>query len=67
MKALRMGSGLIEEHNAQFKMAVTKSKLDSSSPAVIDYYRESPSNDEFFCLRIHPKPYKSGTTGQQTR
>ena len=41
MKALRMGNGSIEEHNARFKMAVTKSALDSTSPAVIDYYRES--------------------------
>ena len=38
MKTLRMGSGSIEEHNAQFKMIVTRSRLDKTSPAVIDYY-----------------------------
>ena len=38
MKTLRMGNGSIEEHNAKFKMIVTKSGLDETSPAVIDYY-----------------------------
>ena len=41
MKTLRMGNGLIEDHNAQFKMTITKSRLDLTYPAVIDYYRES--------------------------
>ena len=41
MKNLRMGNGTIEEHNARFKMIVTKSKLDATSSAVIDYYRET--------------------------
>ena len=43
MKTLRMGNSLIEEHNAKFKMIVTKSGLDETSPAVIDYYRETLS------------------------
>ena len=38
MKTLRMGNRSIEEHNARFKMIVTKSGLDKTSPAVIDYY-----------------------------
>ena len=41
MKSLRMGNGTIKEHNARFKMIVTKSKLDATSSAVIDYYRET--------------------------
>ena len=40
MKNLRMGSGSIEEHNAWFKMIVTRSGLDKTSPAVINYYQE---------------------------
>ena len=32
MKTLRIENGLIEEHNAQFKMIVTKSRLDKTSP-----------------------------------
>ena len=38
MKTLQMGSNSIEEHNAHFKMIVTRSGLDGTSPAVIDYY-----------------------------
>ena len=41
MKTLRMGNNSIEEHNARFKMLVTKSGLSTRSPAVIDYYRET--------------------------
>ena len=58
MKALCMGNGSIEEHNAQFKMAVTKSELDSTSPAVIDYYREShniPLQRQILSLENPPK------------
>ena len=58
MKALRMGNGSIEEHNARFKMAVTKSALDSTSPAVIDYYRESlniPLQRRILSLENPPK------------
>ena len=58
MKALRMGSGSIEEHNARFKMAITKSELDSTSPAVIDYYRESlniPLQQQILLLENPPK------------
>ena len=43
MKMLRMKDNSIEKHNTKFKMLVTKSGLDSKSPAVIDYYRESLS------------------------
>jgi hypothetical protein len=43
MKTLRMGNNSIEEHNARFKMIVTKSGLSPTSPAVIDYYRETLS------------------------
>ena len=35
MKALHMKDSSIEEHNARFKMLVTKSGLDETSPAVI--------------------------------
>ena len=61
MKALHMGNGSIEEHNTQFKMAITKSELDSASESP----STSPSNDEFFHSKTHLKPYKNGTTGQQ--
>ena len=40
IKSLRMGSNSIEDHNAKFRNLLTKSKLDKTSPAVIDYYRE---------------------------
>ena len=36
-----MGSNSIEDHNAKFQMLLTKSKLDKTSPAIIDYYRET--------------------------
>ena len=41
MKTLRMGNNSIEEHIAKFKMLVTKSGIQSNSPAVIDYFRET--------------------------
>ena len=43
MKTLQMGSNSIEEHNTHFKMIVTRSGLNSMSPAVIDYYQETLS------------------------
>jgi hypothetical protein len=58
MKMLRMKDNSIEEHNARFKMLVTKSKLDSASPAVIDYYRESlniPLQRRILSLENPPK------------
>ena len=41
IKNLRMGNNLIEDHNTKFRMLLTKSKLNKTSPAVIDYYRET--------------------------
>ena len=41
IKNLRMGNNSIEDHNAKFRMLLTKSKLDKTSPAVIDYYQET--------------------------
>jgi hypothetical protein len=41
MKTLRMGNNTIEDHIAKFKMLVTKSELADTSPAVIDYFRET--------------------------
>lgn len=41
IKNLRMGNNSIEDHNAKFRMLVTKSGLDKASPAVVDYYRET--------------------------
>ena len=58
MKMLRMKESSIEEHNAKFKMLVTKSGLDSKSPAVIDYYRESlniPLQRRILSLENPPK------------
>ena len=41
MKNLRMGNNSIEEHITKFKMLVTRSGLDTTSAAIIDYFRES--------------------------
>jgi len=41
MKNMRLRDGSIDQHIANFKMAVTKSGLDEDSPAVVDYFRES--------------------------
>ena len=41
IKNLLMGSNSIEDHNAKFRMLLTKSKLNKTSPAVIDYYCET--------------------------
>ena len=61
MKTLRMGNGSIEEHNAKFKMIVTKSGLDETSPAIIDYYRETlnfPLQRQILSLENPPKTLK---------
>ena len=36
-----MGSNSIEDHNTNFRMLLTKSKLDKTSPAIINYYHET--------------------------
>ena len=41
IKNLQMGNNSIKDHNAKFQMLLTKSNLDKTSPAVIDYYRET--------------------------
>ena len=58
MKILRMGNRSIEEHNAHFKMIITKYGLDKTSPAVIDYYRETlnvPLQRQILSLKNPPK------------
>ena len=61
MKTLRMGNNSIEEHNAHFKMIVTKSGLDATSPVVIDYYPETfniPLQRRILSLENPPKTLK---------
>ena len=61
MKILRIGNRSIEEHNARFKMIVTKSGLDKTSPAVIDYYRETlnvPLQRQIHSLKNPPKTFQ---------
>jgi hypothetical protein len=61
MKALRMGNNSIEEHTAKFKMLVTRSGLDTTSAAVIDYFRESlniPLQRRILSLENPPKTLK---------
>jgi hypothetical protein len=41
MKNMRLGTGSIENHVANFKLAVSRSGLDKDSAAVVDYFRES--------------------------
>jgi hypothetical protein len=41
MKSMRLGTRSMENHVANFKLAVTQSGLDKDSAAVIDYFRES--------------------------
>ena len=58
MKTLWMGNNSIEEHNARFKMIVTRSELNATSPAVIDYYRETlniPLQKRILSLENLPK------------
>ena len=41
IKTLWMGNNSIEDHNAKFQMLLTKSRLDKTSPTIIDYYQET--------------------------
>ena len=41
IKTLRMGNNSIKDHNAKFWMLLTKSGLNKTSPAIIDYYWET--------------------------
>ena len=41
MKTMRMGNTPVDEHIAKFKILVSKSTLDSKSPAVPDMFRET--------------------------
>ena len=36
-----MGNNSIKDHNTKFRMLLTKSKLNKTSPAIIDYYQET--------------------------
>ena len=66
MKTLWMGNNSIEEHIIKFKMLVTRSGLDTTSAAVIDYFRESlniPLQRQILSLEIHQKLSKSGMIG----
>ena len=38
IKNLQMGNNSIKDHNVKFRMLLTKSKLNKTSPAVINYY-----------------------------
>ena len=61
MKTLRMGNNSIEEHIAKFKMLVTRSELEATSAAVIDYFRESlniPLQRRILSLENPPKTLK---------
>ena len=61
MKAIRMGNNTIEEHIVKFKMLVTTSDLDSNSPAVVDYFRDSlsiPLQRKILNLENPPKTLK---------
>jgi Ty3 transposon capsid-like protein/Zinc knuckle len=61
MKTLRMGNNSIEEHIAKFKMLVTRSGLEATSAAVIDYFRESlniPLQRRILSLENPPKTLK---------
>ena len=66
IKNLRMGNNLIEDHNAKFWILLTKSKLDKTSPAVIDYYWETLNLLLQKCGSLdwnYPQPlYRSGMT-----
>ena len=61
MKTFRMGNNSIEEHNVHFKMIVTKSGLDATSPVVINYYQETlniPLQRRILSLENPPKTLK---------
>ena len=52
-----MGNNSIEDHNAKFRMLLTKSKLNKTSPAVIDYYWETlnlPLQKQLLGLELPP-------------
>ena len=52
-----MGSNSIKDHNAKFRMLLTKSKLDKTSPAIINYYRETlnlPLQKRLLGLEVPP-------------
>ena len=56
-----MGNNSIEEHIAKFKMLVTRSGLDTTCAAVIDYFRESlniPLQRQILSLENPPKTLK---------
>ena len=58
MKTIRMKDNSIEDHNARFKMLVSKSGLDKESPAVVDYYQETlniPLQRRILSLENPPK------------
>ena len=57
IKSLQMGSNSIEDHNAKLGNLLTKSKLDKTSLAVIDYYRETlnlPLQKRLLGLEVPP-------------
>ena len=61
MKTLQMGNNLIEKHITKFKMLVTRSGLDTTSAAVINYFRESlniPLQQRILSLKNPPKTLK---------
>ena len=61
MKAIRMGNNTIKEHIVKFKMLVTTSNLNSNSPAVVDYFRDSlsiPLQRKILNLENPPKTLK---------
>ena len=61
MKAIRMGNNTIEEHIVKFKMLVTTSDLNSNSPAVVNYFRDSlsiPLQRKILNLENPPKTLK---------
>ena len=52
-----MGSNSIEDHNAKFRMLLTKSKLDKTSLAIINYYCETlnlPLQKRLLGLEVPP-------------
>src|SRR5271155_3315940 len=59
MKLLRMKKDdSIDEHIAKFRMLVSESKLDKSSPAIIDFFRETlsmPLQKRILTLESPPK------------
>ena len=57
IKNLQMGSNSIEDHNTKFRMLLTKSKLNKTSLAIIDYYRKTlnlPLQKRLLRLEVPP-------------